>query len=107
MENLLIEYLGGKWERVGLNKQVGWGKKSKNANRVGSFIWHLRVPRLVNSQRDLWTSPYLKSNLHIQYSKGVKISFSIDLESTTVKNSMIKNSNIQLHIRRRQRLDAG
>ena len=23
--------------------RVGWGKKSKNANRVGSFIWHLRV----------------------------------------------------------------
>ena len=35
---------GGKFEN-----QVGWkkckqgGKKSKNANRVDSFIWHLRV----------------------------------------------------------------
>ena len=42
MENLLIEK-GGKWERVGPNKRVGWGEKSKNANRVDSFIWHLRV----------------------------------------------------------------
>ena len=25
------------------NKRVGLGKKSKNANRVDSFIWHLRV----------------------------------------------------------------
>ena len=38
---------------------------------------------------------YSKSNLHIQYSKEVKISFSTDLEFTTGKNSMIKSSIIQ------------
>ena len=42
-------------ERIWPNKQVGWeitndmskyrvGGKSKNDNRVDSFIWHLRVP---------------------------------------------------------------
>ena len=51
VENFLIK-LGGKWEWVGQNKQVGWGKKSKNANRVDSFIWHLRVLRLLNFE--LW-----------------------------------------------------
>ena len=25
------------------NKRVGWGKKSKNANRVDSFTWHPRL----------------------------------------------------------------
>ena len=30
---------------IGPNKQVDLVKKSKNANRVDSFIWHLRVTR--------------------------------------------------------------
>ena len=34
MENLLIEW----WKKC-----VQGGKKSENANRVDSFIWHLRV----------------------------------------------------------------
>ena len=42
LEIFLIEQ-GRKWEQVGPNKVLGWGKKSKNDNRVDSFIWHLRV----------------------------------------------------------------
>ena len=51
MENLLIKE-GGKWEQVGPNKQVGLGKKSKNANRVDSFIWHLEVVHFTPFQND-------------------------------------------------------
>ena len=51
MENLLMKK-GGKWEQVGPNKRVGLGKKSKNANQVDSFIWHLRVaPKASHAQR--------------------------------------------------------
>ena len=29
-------------KQVGPNKRVGWGNVFQNANRVDSFIWHLR-----------------------------------------------------------------
>ena len=35
---------------VGQKKGVGWGKKSKNANRVDSFIWQSTYPDLPNNR---------------------------------------------------------
>ena len=53
-----INEQGGKFaNQVGQKKWKQGGEKSKNANQVGSFIWHLRVASIdiVLSVRRLFT----------------------------------------------------
>ena len=64
------------------------GKKSENANRVGSFIWHLRVLKSVDNQK----SAHFKLKLFaillsIQITVSVKI---LIMENTDlIKNEFL------------------
>ena len=58
---------------MGPNKRVGWGEKSKNDNRVDSFIWHLGVNNLFKfSAQESVLAPFIENGTKFKMPSEIK-----------------------------------